>query len=187
MTDFESWFGPSDIIRLERTFRFLNLLRMSPALSSCRARTNRQKRRFVNRRVCANGGNYDARSRQRRGSSHPSSLTTLHSRIPGGAIPSAPGRELSMLVLGRYLQRSRYLDGCKHLADLLDISLMTMHASKGGTRTMEQTAPTFPERISTRFTGEHRAKEVLLVAERDVGRAQPVDDHAELGNVAATH
>lgn len=52
--------------------------------------------------------------------------------MASGEVPSVQGRKLSVLVLGRYRHQSSYLEGCKPLADLLDISFMTIHASKGG-------------------------------------------------------
>ncbi|WP_166783863.1 UvrD-helicase domain-containing protein [Cryobacterium sp. Hz9] len=133
MTGFEGWFGPSDIMRLERTFRF------SQSIADVSSAFVMQNPVQIVKSVVSSTAEYAptvgimtvevdnavaAAIRHR--------LTTLHSHVANGAIPSVPGRKLSVLVLGRYRHQSSYLDGCKHLRDLLDISFMTIHASKGG-------------------------------------------------------
>ncbi|WP_166788143.1 UvrD-helicase domain-containing protein [Cryobacterium glaciale] len=133
MTDFETWFGPSETMRLERTFRFPQSI---ADVSSAFVMQNPVQ---IAKSVVSSTAEYAppveimtveadtvvaAAIRHR--------LTTLHARVASGAVPSALGRKLSVLVLGRYRHQSSYLDGCKHLADLLDISFTTIHASKGG-------------------------------------------------------
>lgn len=133
MTQFESWFGPSETMRLERTFRF------PQSVADVSSTFVMQNPTQIAKNVVSSTAEYAptveimavgadtavaAAIRHR--------LTTLHSRLASGEIPSVPGRKVSVLVLGRYRHQSSYLEGCKPLADLLDISFMTIHASKGG-------------------------------------------------------
>jgi len=133
MTGFEGWFGPSDIMRLERTFRF------SQSIADVSSAFVMQNPVQIAKSVVSSTAEYaptvgimtvEADNAVAAAIRH--RLTTLHSHVASGAIPSVPGRKLSVLVLGRYRHQSSYLDGCKHLRDLLDISFMTIHASKGG-------------------------------------------------------
>ncbi|WP_104199700.1 UvrD-helicase domain-containing protein [Cryobacterium sp. Y29] len=133
MTGFEDWFGPSDIMRLERTFRFpqsiadvsSTFVMQNPVqIAKNVVSSTAEYAPTVGIMTVAADNAVAAAIRHR--------LTTLHSYVASGAIPSVPGRKLSVLVLGRYRHQSSYLDGCTQLRDLLDISFMTIHASKGG-------------------------------------------------------
>lgn len=133
MTGFEAWFGPSDTMRLERTFRFPQSI---ADVSSAFVLQNPDQ---ITKNVVSSTAEFaptveimtvDADYAVAAAVRH--RLATLHSRVASGEIASVPGRKLTVLVLGRYRHQSSYLTDYKELTDLLDISFMTMHASKGG-------------------------------------------------------
>ena len=133
MTGFESWFGPSDVMRLERTFRF------PQSIADVSSTFVLQNPAQITKSVVSSTAEFaptveimtvQADNAVAAGIRH--RLTELHGRVASGAIPSANGRKVSVLVLGRYRHQSSYLDGCKHLSDLLEMSFTTIHASKGG-------------------------------------------------------
>jgi len=133
MTGFESWFGPSETMRLERTFRFPQSL--ADVSSAFVMRNPGQITKSVVSSTVEFAPTVEIMSVEAENAVAAAiryRLTTLHSSVSSGAIPSVPGRKVSVLVLGRYRHQSSYLEGCRHLADLLDIAFMTIHASKGG-------------------------------------------------------
>ncbi|MDJ0349542.1 UvrD-helicase domain-containing protein [Cryobacterium sp. PH29-G1] len=132
MTGFESWFGPSEIMRLERTFRF------PQSLADASSAFVLQNPAQISKSVVSSTAEFpptvgvvtvDSDDAVAAGIRH--RLTTLHGWVASGTIPRAPGRKLSVLVLGRYQHQSSYLSDCTDLSDLLDISFRTIHASKG--------------------------------------------------------
>ncbi|SDM68930.1 DNA helicase-4 [Cryobacterium flavum] len=133
MTGFENWFGSSETMRLERTFRF------PQSVADVSSAFVMQNPGQIAKSVVSSTAEYaptvdimtvDTENAVAAAVRH--RLTTLHTRVASGEVPSVQGRKLSVLVLGRYRHQSSYLEGCKPLADLLDISFMTIHASKGG-------------------------------------------------------
>jgi DNA helicase-4 len=133
MTGFESWFGPSEIMRLERTFRF------PQSLADVSSAFVLQNPTQISKSVVSSTAEFpptvgvvtvDSDDAVAAAIRH--RLTSLHRWVANGTIPKVSGRKLSVRVLGRYQHQSSYLTGCEHLSDLLDISFMTIHASKGG-------------------------------------------------------
>ena len=132
MTGFEAWFGPSDVMRLERTFRF------PQSIADASSAFVLQNPAQITKRVVSSTREYaptigivtvDSETAVAAGVRH--RLTLLHHDVASGTLPGAANGKLSVLVLGRYKHQSKYLSGCGDLADLLDVRFSTIHASKG--------------------------------------------------------
>jgi DNA helicase-4 len=132
MTGFEDLFGPSEVLRLERTFRFPQSL---ADVSSAFVLQNPSQ---LTKTVVSSTAEFpptigalsvDTETAVRAAIRH--RLRVLHAHAVSGAIPMAAGRKLSVLVLGRYRHQSDYLPDCRDLADTLDVRFSTIHASKG--------------------------------------------------------
>ena len=132
MTNFEAWFGPSTVLRLERTFRF------PQSIANVSSRFVLQNPSQLVKTVLSstmefpptlgavsvdNEGGITAAIRYR--------LKILHAFVGNGTIPVVDGRRLTVLVLGRYRHQSDYVPDCRDFSDRLDVRFMTMHGSKG--------------------------------------------------------
>jgi len=132
MTNFEDWFGPSTMLRLERTFRF------PQSIADVSSRFVLQNPRQLVKTVVSSTAEYpptigavsvdneagiEAAIRHR--------LKMLHSFVKSGVIPVVDDQRLTVLVLGRYRHQSEYVPNCRDLSDRLDVRFMTMHGSKG--------------------------------------------------------
>ncbi|TFD50269.1 DNA helicase UvrD [Cryobacterium frigoriphilum] len=132
MTGFQSWFGPSDVMRLERTFRFpQSIADVSSAFvlqnpSQIAKTVVSSTREFV---PTIGIVTMDSETAVAAGIRH--RLKLLRDQVASGELPGAPGRKLSVLVLGRYQFQHKYVSGCGDLADRLDVRFSTIHASKG--------------------------------------------------------
>jgi DNA helicase IV len=132
MTNFEGWFGPSEVLRLERTFRF------PQSIADVSSRFVLQNPGQIAKTVVSLTTEYpptigavsvDAETAVKPAIRH--RLKVLHGQVASGAIPVAAGRKLTVFILGRYRHQSEYLPDTRDLADLMDVKFMTMHSSKG--------------------------------------------------------
>jgi DNA helicase-4 len=132
MTNFEGWFGPSEVLRLERTFRF------PQSIADVSSRFVMQNPGQITKTVVSSTMEYpptigavsvDAETAVKPAIRH--RLKVLHGEVASGAIPVAAGRKLTVFILGRYRYQSDYLPDTRDLADLMDVKFMTMHSSKG--------------------------------------------------------
>jgi DNA helicase-4 len=132
MTNFEDWFGPSSVLRLERTFRFPQsiadassrfVLQNPSQLVKTVLSSTMEFPPTIGAVSVDNEASVKAAIRHR--------LKSLHTYVGTGTIPVADGRRLTVLVLGRYRHQSDYMPECGDLSDRLDVRFMTMHGSKG--------------------------------------------------------
>lgn len=136
MTDFERWFGPSETVRLETTFRSTQAI--TTAASTFVSRNPRQLHKKV-RSADGSGGapvqvayvTPSQRNRPERdlASAVESYLHHLVERLRTGMIE--PGRDgrISVDVLGRYSFERDLLP--QRIPDQLDVTFRTVHRSKG--------------------------------------------------------
>ncbi|TFC69338.1 UvrD-helicase domain-containing protein [Cryobacterium sp. TMT2-4] len=132
MTDFEHLFGPSEVLRLERTFRF------PQSIADVSSRFVLQNPTQLIKRVVSSTPEFpptigavsvDTDKAVKAAIHH--RLKALHTQIARGRIPQPVGVKVTVFVLGRYRHQSDCLPDCRDLADLLDVEFMTIHASKG--------------------------------------------------------
>lgn len=132
MTGFEAWFGPSEVLRLERTFRF------PQSLADVSSEFVLQNPSQIVKTVVSSTADFpptigavsvDKEAAVKAAIRH--RLKILHAQVARGAIPVAAGRKLTVFILGRYRHQSDYLPDCRDLSDLLEVRFMTMHSSKG--------------------------------------------------------
>ena len=132
MTDFELLFGPSEVLRLERTFRF------PQSIADVPSKFVLQNPSQLVKRVVSSTAEFpptisavsvDTDTAVKAAIHH--QLKALHTQIARGRIPQPVGVKATVFVLGRYRHQSDYLPDCRDLADLLDVKFMTIHASKG--------------------------------------------------------
>jgi DNA helicase-4 len=132
MTGFGDLFGPSEVLRLERTFRF------PQSIADVSSQFVLQNPSQLVKTVVSSTAEFpptigalsvDTEAAVKAAIRH--RLKVLHAHVLSGAIPRAGGRKLSVLVLGRYRHQSDYLPDCRDLADALDVRFSTIHASKG--------------------------------------------------------
>lgn len=132
MTGFADWFGPSDVLRLERTFRFPQsiadassqfVLKNPSQIDKSVLSSTAEFAPTVQVMTVAAENAVKAAIRYR--------LTALRSQVVSGEVSRAPGRKLSVLVLGRYRHHSEHVPDVREFADELDVKFMTIHASKG--------------------------------------------------------
>ncbi|MFC5931252.1 UvrD-helicase domain-containing protein [Cryobacterium melibiosiphilum] len=132
MTGFEAWFGPSEVLRLERTFRF------PQSIADASSAFVLQNPAQLTKTVVSSTREYaptigivtvDSETAVAAGIRH--RLKLLHDDVASGKLPGTANGKLSVLVLGRYKHQSKYLSGCADLADLLSVTFSTIHASKG--------------------------------------------------------
>nr|WP_198668898.1 UvrD-helicase domain-containing protein [Homoserinimonas sp. OAct 916] len=132
MTGFTDWFGPGDLLRLERTFRFPQsiadvsskfVLENPGQISKCVVSTAAEFTPTVEVMSVAADNAVKAAIRHR--------LSALHRQVVSGEMPRARERKLSVLVLGRYWFQSEHVPNGREFADELEVKFMTVHASKG--------------------------------------------------------
>ncbi|TFC59571.1 DNA helicase UvrD [Cryobacterium sp. TMT2-15-1] len=132
MTDFQHLFGPSEVLRLERTFRF------SQSIADVSSRFVLQNPSQLIKRVVSSTPEFpptigavsvDTDKAVKAAIHH--RLKALHTQIARGRIPQPVGVKVTVFVLGRYRHQSECLPDCRDLANLLDVKFMTIHASKG--------------------------------------------------------
>jgi DNA helicase-4 len=132
MTDFEHLFGPSEVLRLERTFRF------PQSIADVSSEFVLQNPGQLVKRVVSSTAEFpptisavsvDTDTAVRAAIHH--QLKLLHTQIARGRVPQAVGVKVTVFILGRYKHQSDYVPDCLDLSDLLDVRFMTIHASKG--------------------------------------------------------
>lgn len=132
MTGFADMFGPSEVLRLERTFRF------PQSIADVSSRFVLQNPSQLAKAVVSSTTEFpptigvvsvDAESAVKATIRH--RLEVLHDSVASGAIPAPAGRKLTVYVLGRYQHQRDYLPNTRDLADVMDVKFMTMHSSKG--------------------------------------------------------
>ncbi|AMB59190.1 hypothetical protein AWU67_10300 [Microterricola viridarii] len=132
MTRFESWFGPSEVLRLERTFRFPQSI--ADASSQFVLKNPEQITKSVLSAAAEHPPTFQVISVDKDDSVAPALrhwLTVLHKQIVSGQISQPHGRPVSVFVLGRYRHQDKYAAGLNGVSELIDVRFMTIHASKG--------------------------------------------------------
>jgi DNA helicase-4 len=132
MTDFEHLFGPSEVLRLERTFRF------PQSIADVSSKFVLQNPSQLVKRVVSTTAEFpqtisavsvDTDKAVKAAIHH--QLKALHTRIARGRIAQPVGVKVTVFVLGRYKHQIDCVPDCRDLTDLLDVKFMTIHASKG--------------------------------------------------------
>lgn len=132
MTQFEQWFGASETLRLERTFRFPQSI--ADVSSEFVLKNPEQLAKSVRSSTAEQPPTIDVLSVDKAEAIAPAirfRLNQLHSQLKSGEVPQPRGRKLSVFVLGRYKHQSSYVIGVGEIADLIDVRFLTVHASKG--------------------------------------------------------
>ena len=132
MTDFERLFGESEVLRLERTFRF------PQSIADVSSQFVLQNPSQLIKRVVSTTAEdpptisvvtVDTDKAVKAAIHH--RLKVLHTQIARGRTVHPVGHKTTVLVLGRYRHQVDYLPDCRDLSDLLNVKFMTIHASKG--------------------------------------------------------
>lgn len=132
MTDFQRLFGPSQVLRLERTFRF------PQSIADVSSQFVLQNPSQLVKRVVSSTAEFpptiaavsvDTDAAVKAAIHH--RLKALHTQIARERVPQRAGVRATVLVLGRYRQQIDHMPDCRSLQDLLDVKFMTIHASKG--------------------------------------------------------
>jgi DNA helicase-4 len=132
MTEFERLFGPSEVLRLERTFRF------AQSIADVSSQFVLQNPSQLVKRVVSSTTEFpptitavsvDTDAAVKAAIHH--RLKSLHSQIALGRGTLPTGGRATVLVLGRYKHQIDHLPDCRDLKDFLDVRFMTIHASKG--------------------------------------------------------
>ena len=133
MTGFEQWFGPSEVLRLERTFRF------PQSIADVSSQFVLQNPAQLAKTVVSSTAEFpptigivsvDREPAVTAAILH--RLRALRAQVLSGAIPGGRNGKLTVMLLGRYRHHNSYLPNCREVADVLDVKFMTIHASKGG-------------------------------------------------------
>jgi len=132
MTQFEQQFGASEMLRLERTFRF------PQSIADVSSRFVLKNPAQLTKTVVSASvelpptiGIVSVDKEEAVASAILYRLKTLRRLVLSGAVPPADGRKLTVLVIGRYRHQSDYVVRSRELEDCLDVRFMTVHASKG--------------------------------------------------------
>lgn len=132
MTDFERLFGASEVLRLERTFRFPQsiadvssqfVLQNPSQLVKTVVSSTVESPPTISVVTVDNDKAVKAAIHHR--------LKVLHTQITRVRDAHPVGLKATVLVLGRYRHQADYLPDCRDLSDLLEVKFMTIHASKG--------------------------------------------------------
>jgi ATP-dependent exoDNAse (exonuclease V) beta subunit (contains helicase and exonuclease domains) len=138
MTKFEEHYGPSRILKLERTFRFPQSLAnvsstfvlQNPSQLPKTVRSSTTEFPESVRIMTLDGANRaTAETAVRAALRH--FLKTLRDDLFSGAVPSPTGRKVSVYVLGRYQHQKQLVPDWRDLGEHLDVRFMTVHSSKG--------------------------------------------------------
>jgi DNA helicase-4 len=154
MTKFEEHYGPSQILKLERTFRFPQSL--AHVSSTFVLQNPRQLQKTVRsstrefaesvRIMTLDGPNRDTADNAVRAAIR-HILKTLRDGLLAGAVPSSTGRKISVYVLGRYQHQKQLVPDWRDFRQHLDVRFMTVHSSKGA----EADYVVIPDLISGRW------------------------------------
>ncbi len=133
MTQFESWFGEADVLKLERTFR------CPQPICDVSSRFVMKNPNQLPKRVVSSTQEFPrsvaaiaAASDDHVGGVIRKQLGELNDQIGAGAVPAGRGGRVSVFILGRYRHQEslvphRELKKWRHL----DVKFSTVHASKG--------------------------------------------------------
>jgi DNA helicase-4 len=138
MTKFEEHYGPSHILKLERTFRFpqsianvsSTFVLQNPSQLVKTVRSSTSEFPHSVRIMTLDGPNRETADNAVRAAIR-LFLQRLHDDLLSGAVPSPTGRKVTLFVLGRYQHQKQLVPGWRDLAENLDVRFMTVHASKG--------------------------------------------------------
>jgi DNA helicase-4 len=132
MTDFKRLFGPSEVLRLERTFRF------PQSIADVSSKFVLQNPSQLAKSVVSSTAESPTTIRAISVDSDAAvkaavhfQLKALHTQIARGRVLQPVGVRATVLVLGRYRHQIDHIPDCRDLQDLLDVKFMTIHASKG--------------------------------------------------------
>ncbi|WP_431277872.1 UvrD-helicase domain-containing protein [Leifsonia poae] len=139
MTRFEDHYGPSQILKLERTFRFpqsiadvssMFVLQNSDQLPKSVRSTTQEVAESVRIMTLDGANRTTAETAERAAIRY--FLKTLHDDLRAGTVPRPSGRKIRVYVLGRYQYQKQLLPDWRDLSEQMDVRFMTVHASKGG-------------------------------------------------------
>lgn len=132
MTGFKNLFGPSEVLRLERTFRF------PQSIADVSSRFVLQNPSQLVKRVVSSTPEFpqsisaisvDTDKAVKEAIHY--RLKALYTQIARGRISQPVGIKVTVFVLGRYRHQIDSVPDCRDIADLLDVKFMTIHGSKG--------------------------------------------------------
>jgi DNA helicase-4 len=138
MTKFEDHYGPSQILKLQWTFRFPQsianvsssfVLQNPNQLSKAVRSATREFPESV--RIMTLDGPNRERSENAVRAAIRHSLKTLRDELLSGAVPRPTGRKVSVYVLGRYQHQKQLVPDWRDLREHLEVRFMTVHSSKG--------------------------------------------------------
>lgn len=132
MTEFEKWFGKSETLRLERTFRCpQSLCDVSSAFVS---RNPQQLRKTVRSSALEYSKTLHAiqvTDDTRIKAAIREYLVLLHTGVESGEVPAGANGVASVLVLGRYRSDGDYVPRWEDLSARIQVKYLTVHGSKG--------------------------------------------------------
>ncbi len=184
MTGFERWFGPAQILLLERTFR------CPQTLCDVSSRFVQKNRNQLRKTVRSEATEYAPTIRMvqvpdddRIASAVLAHLREIHAGVSNGSIPRGKNGKVSVMVLGRYNRDRAHLGPWGTLADHLDVRFHTIHGSKG----LEADYVVLPRVASGRgaFPSTRQDDPVMLLAMPD-GDDHPHAEERRLFYVALT-
>lgn len=136
MTDFERWFGPAEMLRLQTTFRSTQAI--TDLSSTFVSRNPRQLRKTVRSAAGPGGPPVGLVSVVAATPNRPDPelqiavsawLQEVSRRVAKGEVPTPSGRRVSVDVLGRYRFESKLMP--PHPPRNLDVTFRTVHSAKG--------------------------------------------------------
>ncbi|GAB3135641.1 UvrD-helicase domain-containing protein [Marisediminicola antarctica] len=134
MTGFEDWFGPGEVLRLERTFR------CPQSICDVSSRFIAKNPLQLRKRVVSSTTEYRSSVRAIAAASDndvpgviSKHLADLNDRIAAGATPPGRGGRVSVFILGRYRHQEGFMPPSSALRKWthLDVRFSTIHAAKG--------------------------------------------------------
>jgi DNA helicase-4 len=133
MTAFRDWFGPSEYLRLEQTFRCPQVL--CDISSQFVSKNPHQLSKQVRSMTPQQGAVIEAfqvDQKEKLADAIDTFIMSLANDIAAGVIPPGRNGRISVYILGRYNADRQYLPGREHRYNTwLDVSFLTIHRAKG--------------------------------------------------------
>ena len=133
MTAFRDWFGPSEYLRLEQTFRCPQVL--CDISSQFVSKNPHQLSKQVRSMTPQQGAVIEAfqvDQKEKLADAIDTFIMSLANDTAAGVIPPGRNGRISVYILGRYNADRQYLPGREHRYNTwLDVSFLTIHRAKG--------------------------------------------------------
>jgi DNA helicase-4 len=130
MTDFHKWFGPGETLRLERTFRApQSICNVSSRFVQKNPAQLQKKVTSASPEFAPTISGFAAPSEDKLAGAVIEHLTRLNENVRTGSVQAGRDGKVSVFVLGRYNQDSKYLPARRW--SHLTVTFHTIHGSKG--------------------------------------------------------